>query len=121
MALKDVKQYYYTMLNQYLEMKADLADFEQALADGHITEDQLEAVKNEVFVLENNMDRLSYIMYLFEMPNRSEKKKGYKKATEVLDQYFTDHNATASAISDENRSALDHLRAELKKLKEVGN
>ena len=34
MALKDVKYYYYTMLNQYLEMKADLADFQQAFADG---------------------------------------------------------------------------------------
>ena len=31
MALKDVKKYYFTMLAQYLEMKADLADFEQAL------------------------------------------------------------------------------------------
>ena len=50
MAIKDAKQYYYTMLNQYLEMKADLADFEQALADGHITEEQLEAVREEVFV-----------------------------------------------------------------------
>ena len=30
MAVKDVKRYYYAMLNQYLEMKADLADFEQA-------------------------------------------------------------------------------------------
>ncbi len=121
MALKDVKHYYYTMLNQYLEMKADLTDFEQALADGHITEDQLEAVRDEVFVLENNMDRLSYIMYLFEMPNRSKKKEGYKKATAALDQHFTARNATASAIRDENKSALDHLRAELKKLKEVGN
>jgi hypothetical protein len=29
------------MQNQYLEMKADLKDFDQALKDGHITEDQL--------------------------------------------------------------------------------
>ena len=32
MAVKDVKRYYYTMLGQFLEMKADLADFEQAFA-----------------------------------------------------------------------------------------
>jgi hypothetical protein len=121
MAIKDAKQYYYTMLNQYLEMKADLADFERALADGHITEDQLEAVREEVFVLENNFDRISYIMYLLEMPNRSHKKDGYRKSNKALEQYFTDTRATMSAVREENKSALDQLREELKKLKDAGN
>jgi hypothetical protein len=121
MAIKDAKKYYYTMLNQYLEMKADLADFEQALADGHITEEQLEAVKEEVFILENNFDRLSYIMYLLEMPNRPKKKDGYKKANQALEFHFTSVGATMAAVHDENKSALDHLRQELRKLKDAGN
>jgi len=45
MAISHVKKYMYTMQNQYLEMKADLEDFNQALKDGHITEEQLESVK----------------------------------------------------------------------------
>ena len=44
MAIKDVKVYFYNMLGQYLEMKEDLKDFDQALQDGHITEDKLEEV-----------------------------------------------------------------------------
>ena len=45
MAIKDVKQYYYSMQAQYLEMKADLQDFEEALAAGYITEEQLNSLK----------------------------------------------------------------------------
>ena len=48
MALIDVKEYYYTMLNQYLEAKNDLKDFESALHDGYITEDRLVGVQEEV-------------------------------------------------------------------------
>lgn len=42
MAIIDVKRYYYEVLNQYLEMKEDIADFEEALKAGYITEDKLE-------------------------------------------------------------------------------
>ena len=121
MAVKDVKQYYYTMLNQYLEMKANLADFEQGLADGYITEDQLIAAQEEIYALESNYERLSYIMYLLEMPNRSSKKEGYNQRNKILMEHFTENNATDSQVELENRSALDKLRIELKKLKEVGN
>ena len=41
MAAKDVKNYYYTMMSQYLEEKQNLADFEEALKNGHITEEQM--------------------------------------------------------------------------------
>lgn len=121
MAIKDVKQYYYTMLNQYLEMKADLADFEQALADGHITEDQLIAAQNEVFTIETNFDRISYIMYLLEMPNRSKKRDRYKKSNKALEQHFTESGSTQESVNIENKSALDNLRLELSKLKDAGN
>ena len=53
MAVKDVKEYYYKMLAQYLEMKADLADFEQALKDGFITEDQVVEAKEELAIPED--------------------------------------------------------------------
>jgi hypothetical protein len=42
MAIKDVRQYFYTMLDQYLEEKHNLADFEIALKDGLITEEQMQ-------------------------------------------------------------------------------
>jgi predicted RNA-binding protein associated with RNAse of E/G family len=62
MAIRDVKDYYFKMVAQYLEMKADLADFEQALKDGFITEDQMQAAFDEVDKVQQNYERLSYIM-----------------------------------------------------------
>ena len=119
MSVKDVKEYYYRMQAQYLEMKADLADFEQALENDFITEDELNEVKENVAQVEANYERLSFIMYLLEMPNRPAKKDKYKESNKKLIKVLANNNATTEQIEAENRSALDTLRAELKKLKKV--
>jgi len=104
------------MLAQYTEMKQDLADFEQAFKDGHITEDQLAAAKEDIAVVEQNMNRLSYIMFLLEAPNRDKKQDKYKRANKKLLNDLVDKKADKDSVIAENKSALDHLRAELKKL-----
>ena len=121
MAIKDVKQYYYNMQAQYLEMKADLADFETAFADGFITEDQLDEVKADVARIENNYDRLSYIMYLLEIPKRTSKRAAHAKTNKKLLEFFEDSAASEDQVKLENNSTLGHLRAELKRLSKVDN
>ena len=116
MAVKDVKDYYFKMLAQYLEMKNDLADFEQALKDGFITEDQMQAAIEEVNTLQLNYDRLTYIMYLLELPNRRSKHARHNKANKKVLGALKDRKADAESVALENRSALDHFRQELKKL-----
>lgn len=118
MAVKDVRDYYFTMQAQILEMKADLADFEEALRNGFITEDKMQAAIDEVAALQLNYDRLTYIMYLLEMPNRKSKKAKYNKANKKLVEEFKNRKADIDSVVDENKSALDAFRAELKKLKE---
>ena len=117
MAIKDVKCYYYQMQAQYLEMKADLADFEQALQDGFITEEQLVAAKEEVVKIKNNYDRLSYIMYLLEVPNRKNKKAQFHSVNASVLGLLSSQAATDIEVILENRSALDQLRKELNQLK----
>ena len=119
MALIDVKEYYYTMLNQYLEAKNDLKDFESALQDGQITEDKLVGVQEEVEKLKSNLDRIQYIMYLFELPKRKGKKAKFIEANEELEKYFAEHKVNLKSITDENTSTLTGLRSEIKKLKEA--
>lgn len=117
MALRDVKEYYYTMLGQYVETKNDLEDFAIALKDGHITEDQLEAAKEDVELIKENLDRIQYIMYLLELPNRKKKQVAFKLANRPLIEHFEKLNVDTSSIKAENESVLTHLRAELKQLK----
>jgi serine phosphatase RsbU (regulator of sigma subunit) len=116
MAVKDVKDYYYKMVAQYLEMKNDLADFEHALKEGFITEDQLQAAIEEVNALQVNYDRLTYIMYLLELPNRRSKHARHNKANKKVLNALKERDADIEAVVAENKSALDLFRKELKRL-----
>lgn len=116
MAVKDVKNYYYQVSSQYLKMKATLEEFNEEFKKGNITEDRLENVKGLVDAMEQNYNRVSYIMHLLELPNRPEKKEKAKRADKKLVVYFENKRANAKAIDAENKSALDTLRAELDKL-----
>jgi hypothetical protein len=117
MAIKDVRDYYYTMLSQYLEEKQNLEDFSEALKEGLITEEQMQDAIENVAKLEENYHRLSYIMYLFNMPNRASKKAAYTKQYKNILDELKNLGADADSIKNENTDALVLFKAALKKLK----
>jgi hypothetical protein len=117
MALRDVKQYYYAMLSQYLEEKQNLEDFSEALKEGLITEDQMQAAMESVASLEENYHRLAYIMYLFNIPNRATKKPAYIRQHKAIVDEFARLGVDTNSIKEENADALMHFKAALKELK----
>ena len=117
MAIKDVRQYFYAMLAQYLEEKQNLADFEEALKEGLITEDQMQEALDIVANLEANYHRLAYIMYLFNMPNRSSKKDWYIKQHKVILEELQRLGVDIEAVKQENTDALMHFKATLAALR----
>lgn len=120
MAIKDVRQYFYTMLSQYLEEKQNLADFEEALRDGFITEEQMQEAMENVAQLEENYHRLAYIMYLFDMPNRDSKKSAYVRQYKNILEEFKRLGVDLDSIKQENTDALAHFKIALKNLKVKG-
>ena len=116
MAVRDIKEYYLKMQAQYYEMRGDLQDYEQAVRDGHISEEQLESVKEHIATIQDNYERLRYIMYLLELPNKKHKQKSYNDQNKRLVKYFSDKKVDTESLEFENRSLLDELREELKKL-----
>jgi hypothetical protein len=117
MSVRDVRQYYYTMLSQYLEEKQNLEDFKDALASGNITEDQMQEALDTVAELETNYHRLTYIMYLLDMPKRNNKKATYvKQYKNILDE-LQKLGADIDSIKENNSDALIHFKAALDKLK----
>ena len=117
MAIKDVRNYFYTMLAQYLEEKQNLADFEEALKNGFITEEQMQEALQTVADLETNYHRLVYIMYLLDMPNRKSKKAGYVKQYQPILEELKKLGADIDSIKKENSDALIHFKAALEALK----
>lgn len=118
MAKRDVTEYCYTMLQQYIELQNDLKDFEQAFRDGHITEERLAEVKFDVERVKENYDRLVYIQYLYDLPNRPKKKEKFKKANKDIEQYFDEKNASSATVFEENKSIIGKIKAELKTITE---
>jgi len=118
MAVRDVREYYWKLLAQQEEMQNDLEDFTEALQNGYITEEKLEDVKLEVGRLKENVDRVAFILYLLEKPNRPEKKPKYDRANKALLHELENRTATEEQVLAENKSILDHIRKELKKLTE---
>lgn len=116
MALKDVRNYYFTVLAQYLEEKQNLIDFEDALKNGYITEERLHDAQDIVASLEENYHRLTYIMFLLDMPNRKKKKINYIKQNKLLVEEFKKLGADMDSIEKENIDALKHFKAELNHL-----
>lgn len=116
MAVRDVRKYYYTMLSQYLEEKQNLADFEAALKDGLITEDQMNEALETVAELEKNYHRLAYIMYLLDMPKRSSKKDTYVRQYKNILNELVELGADITSIKEENSDALVLFKAALKNL-----
>ena len=106
MAIKDVRHYFYTMLAQYLEEKQNLGDFEEALKEGLITEDQMQEALDTVAVLEANYYRLVYIMYLLDMPKRDSKKIGYTKQYKTILDELTRLGADIDSVKSENSDLL---------------
>ena len=116
MAVKDVKEYYFKLIAQKAELEADLADFEEALKNGFITEEQMQAAKDELVPYQINLDRLTYIMYLLELPNRKAKKAKFAKQNKKILNELEKRNADEQSVISENKSALGAFRKEVKEL-----
>lgn len=116
MAAKDVKEYYFKLIAQKAELEADLADFEEALKNGFITEEQMQAAKDELIPYQINLDRLTYIVYLLELPNRKTKKAKFAKQNKKILDELERRKADEQSVIYENKSALDAFRKEVKEL-----
>ena len=116
MAARDVKEYYFKLIAQKAELEADLADFEEALKNGFITEEQMQAAKDELIPYQINLDRLTYIIYLLELPNRKTKKAKFAKQNKKILDELGKRNADEQSVVAENKSALDAFRKEVKEL-----
>ena len=114
MALKHVKSYYEDMLNEFLEAKENQQEMINEYKQGNINEEQLEEFNKYYNDLEVNYTRLSYIMYLFNIPARNKKLPKYIKSNKDMIDYFKKQKATKEDIRLENKDMLVEMRKIIK-------
>ena len=70
MAKKHVEDYYLKMVSDYTEMKNTLNELQKHISEDNASKavNQIGQLKEQVRLLEANYKRLSYIMYLLNMP-----------------------------------------------------
>ena len=109
MALKHVFKYYNQICDQYMQMLAEIKDFEEEAKQGLIEPERLDKIKEEIRPMQDNYERWSYMMYLFNLPNRKEKEKKYKKQNKKLLASIEEKNKINSVL-EENQQVIDKIK-----------
>ena len=121
MAIRDFNLYLANVQAQVLATKNDLADFEQGLKDGYVTEQQVEDLRAEYQRIDDNYQRLLYVGYLLELPKTKRRKKRFRRKHDDLEIYLDKANATEDKVIKENEVAMELIKNEIAKLKTSSN
>jgi len=111
MAIRHVREYYERMVSDYVEMKHVLEEMEKLSEEKASSAiNNIEQIREQVKVLEANYNRLSYIMFLLNQPNKEKKKSKYfKQEKKKLDKIPI--NDRKEAVIDENTKVLETLKS----------
>lgn len=109
MAIADFKDYFYKMERARFEAKNNLADFEEAVKNGNITEERLAEVKRNFEIVDTNYQRTAYIWFIL----KRRKSRKLSKADELLAQQFAELRADLESVEAENYEAIDNMKTEL--------
>ena len=114
MAKRHVIQYYLELENEYLEMQDTLNELQQLAQEGKIEESTYLETKKEVDVIKSNYERVAYILFLLNKPNRKDKDE------DAVSKKWYDYLKTSSkeAILDESKDALSHIKKIISEVKE---
>lgn len=118
MAMQDFKKHLSNVHRQYLEAKADLADFDEALKNGFISEDRVQQVKDDFMRIDENYQRLLYVDFLLNMPSRRQKKYLRRKKNKDKINAMKANKSDALSVEAESEALKNKLHAELENLAE---
>lgn len=103
MQIKHVKQYYKTICEQRQELIENLRDLEKEANDGLMPPERLEEVKQSIQPLLQNYERISYIMFLLNQPQRQSKKRAYEIRNERFLSSLDKNNSLQQTIEENNK------------------
>lgn len=105
MSIKHVKEYYAQIYSQYAEMREDIKDLEEAVSNNIVMPEVLEQTIAQLDKLKENYQRINYIMFLLDMPNKKEKIPRYKQRLKAKLKDIP-NSVTLEAIKTENAECL---------------
>ena len=111
MAKRHVVEYFLQVEYQYLEMLDNLKEFKELLAANRISNEEFQQAIAEIELIKANYERISYIMFLLNKPNRKTKEE-----VELAKSWYDAlQYASKEAIINENNDALAKIKDMIKK------
>ena len=107
MAYIDVKHYYRQIETQYLDMVRYSDEYLKAYKEQRISEEQFQLIQKDIETIKQNYTRLSYIMFLFNLPRG---KKNKRKKIQDDSSAFLDLNCDSNYVYHENEYILDNFK-----------
>ena len=108
MARKDVLIYFKQVEDQYLEMLADVKDYEKDHEAGYISDEKYNELVAQIDIVKVNYERISYIVFLLNAPARESKKTKYVKQNKKISKGLA--NSSLDKVIDENADALKKIK-----------
>ena len=109
MAKKHIIDYYNQICEDYHEMIETLKDMEKECEQGIISPDRVDQLKRMIEPIKINYNRISYIMFLLNMPQRDKKKAKYIKQNKIS----IPEEDTLDGVREENKQALIKAKSTL--------
>lgn len=116
MAKRHVVQYFLELENTYVEMQDTVKELQQLAQEGKVEESAYLDAKKDIETIKQNYERVAYIIYLLNKPNRKTKEE---KQVETS-WYNCLKTSSKEAIVDETKDALSHFKGIVEELKQNG-
>lgn len=110
MAKSHLIKYYLEVEYQYLEMLDTLKELKELVKEGKVSDETYTQEEANVIKLKENYERMAYIMFLLNQPQRKSKKLD----SETLLWYKELKNHSKEAIIDENKDVLCTFKSLIK-------
>ena len=110
MSIKEVRDYHLRMTSDYLSLKETLDKLESEITPEASTAAlaNIEQIKKQVARVQENYNRINYIMYLLDMPKRKSKQHSWEKQHKKVFSSIPEKDRE-EGVSKENKEVISHL------------
>ena len=110
MALKDLRNYYDRVCQDYKEAIQEIREFEKECENNLVPIERVDQLKLTMAPLMRNYEQISYLMFLLNMPTKKSKQQKYNKANRKKIEAIVKEENRTDALLQTNRDVIDKLK-----------
>ena len=106
MSVKDVREYYDKISDDYRELVLTLKELEEEYNNNLVSPEALENLKRQIEPIKTNFRTISYIIYLLNQPTKKKKQTRYRNQNKAL----LENSRTLKEVREENKNVIKDIK-----------